>query len=425
MSTQNRVSFKVGEDVIPADIPNLKGIIGPNDLPPVPDVRAEIRRALDNPTGSPDLRHMARGKNSAAIIVNDITRPYPGGFMVEELARDLNAAGLKDEQIFLVVAYGNHRPNTEAECREMFGDSVVDRFRIVHHDANDPARLVNLGKTADGMAVEINKDFAEADLKITTGCIVPHQLAGFSGGRKSVIPGISGIVGLTAHHSFPIRPRDSSMGWMDGNPFHEQALAGARLAGVDFILNTVENASRGIVLAVAGDLDAAHRAGVETSRGIWTVPIEAKADVVVVSPGGYPRDFDLHQAQKAIGCAEMVCRPGGRIIMCAEARDGIAKFGKTMQAANDPQEIIDKFTTDGYSADSISKAYLWCRALQRFSIVVTNCKVSKAELAKMFLESADTLDEAIADALEEYGENASFLAIPLAAEIIPVFSAGE
>ena len=214
------------------------------------------------------------------------------------------------------------------------------------------------------------------------------------------------------------------MGWLEGNPFHEQALAGARLAGVDFIVNSVENASRGIVLAVAGDLNAAHLAGVEVSRKIWTVPIPAMADVVVVSPGGYPRDFDLHQAQKAIGCAEMVCRPGGRIIMCAEARDGIAKFGKTMQEAASPQEIIDKFTANGYSADSISKAYLWCRALQRFSIVVTNCKVGKDELAKMFLESADTLEQAIAEALKDFGENATFLAIPLAAEIIPIV-AGE
>lgn len=422
MSTHNIISFKVGEEVIQATIPNLMGIVAPHDLSPVPDIRAEIRRALDNPIGTPRLTEIARGKKTAGIIVNDITRPYPGGLMVEELARDLNLAGLKDEQILLVVAYGNHRANTEAECREMFGDNVVDRFRIVHHDANDPATLIKLGKTADGMVVEINKDFVEADIKITTGCIVPHQLAGLSGGRKSVIPGISGIVGLKAHHSFPIRPKDSSMGWLDGNPFHEQALAGARLAGVDFIVNSVENASRGIVLAVAGDLDAAHRAGVETCRKIWAVSIPAKADVVVVSPGGYPRDFDLHQAQKAIGCAEMVCKPGGRIIMCAEARDGIAKFGKAMQEAKTPQEIIYKFTANGYQPDSISKAYLWCRALQRFSIVVTNCKVNKEDLSKMFLDSADTLDQAITGALKDYGENATFLAIPLAAEIIPVFS---
>ena len=420
MNTTQTVSFKVGETVIDAAIPNLMGVIAPNDFPPVPDIRAEIRRALDNPIGTPRLTQIAKGKKNAAIIVNDITRPYPGGLMVEELARDLNAAGLNDECIFLVVAYGNHRVNTEAECREMFGDEVVDRFRIVHHVATDPATLVHLGATAEGMVVEINKDFAEADLKITTGAIIPHQLAGFSGGRKSVIPGISGLAGLVAHHSFPIRPKDSSMGWMDNNPFHEQAVAGARLAGVDFIINSVENASRGIVLAVAGDLDLAHRAGVDMCRKIWTVSIPAKADVVVVSPGGYPRDFDLHQAQKAIGCAEVVCRVGGRIIMCAEARDGIAKCGKTMQAAKDPQEIIDKFTEHGYAADSVSKAYLWCRAVQRFSLVVTNSMVSREDLTKMFLECEETLEQAISKALHDYGKDATFLAMPLASEIIPV-----
>lgn len=417
---EQTIRFNIGEGEVSVRIPNLMAVISPGSTPAVADERKEIRRALDNPIGSRTLKELARGKKSAAIIVNDITRPYPGGLMVEELAKDLNAAGLKDEQILLVVAYGNHRVNTEEECRKIYGNSVVDRFRFVHHVATDPNMLVTVGKTPGGMLVEINKDFAEAELKICTGCVTPHQLTGFSGGRKSVIPGISGLKGLQAHHSFPIRPANSAAGWLDGNPCHEEALAGARLVGVDFILNSVENESRGLVVAVAGDLDAAHRAGVDVCRKIWSLSIPAKADVVVTCPGGYPRDFDMHQAQKAVGCAEMVCKPGGRIILLAEARDGIAKFGKTMQAAGDPQEIIDAFTANGYSADSISKAYMWCRALKSFSISVACCKVSREDLNKMFLESFDTAEEAIADALAALGKDATFLAIPLASEIIPV-----
>ena len=414
------VNIPVGEKKIEASIPNVIGVIEPAHIPGVKEMRTEIRRAIQNPIESQRLKEIAKGKKDAAIIVNDITRPYPGGLLVEEIAHELAEAGFKDEQIFLVVAYGNHRPNTDPELRSMFGDNIVERFRIVHHNATDTTRLVTLGRTAGGVEVQINKEFAEAAVKIMTGCVTPHQLAGYSGGRKSLIPGIAGINTLKAHHSFPIRPKASSMGWLQGNPFHEESLAGAYIAGIDFIVNTVDNTERELVACVAGELNAAHLKGVEICSKIWTVPVSGKVDVVVVSPGGYPRDFDLHQSQKAIGCAEMLCKEGGQIILCAESRDGAGKFAKVLADAKDPQEIIDRFVKDGYSPDNISKAYMWARAVQHFRISVVGSILSKEELAGLFLEGFDTIDLAIAAALERYGETATFLVIPNASDITPV-----
>ncbi|MEW6671981.1 MAG: nickel-dependent lactate racemase [Thermodesulfobacteriota bacterium] len=414
------VKIPVGETEIEASVPNLKGVIAPAKIPGVKNMRAEIRRAIGNPIESPRLKDIARGKKDAAIIVNDITRPYPGGLIVEEVARELAAAGFRDDQIFLVVAYGEHRFNTPSELCAMLGEEVVKRFRIVHHDALDEARLVTVGKTDGGVVVQINKEFAEAAVKIVTGCVTPHQLAGYSGGRKSVIPGIAGINSLKAHHSFPIRPKASSMGWLKGNPFHEEALAAAYIAGVDFIVNSVDNAERELVACVAGELNAAHLKGVEICAKIWTVRVAGKADVVIVSPGGYPRDFDLHQAQKAVGCAEMLCREGGQIILCAEARDGVGKFGKVLADAANPQEVIDNFTRYGYTPEKVSKAYMWARAVQHFKLSVACSRIGRAELESMFLEGFDTVEEAVATALHRYGDDATFMVIPHASDVTPI-----
>lgn len=415
-----RVTVPVGEKKISAVVPNLMAVMKPLGVPGIRDPRKAVRNALENPISSRRLSEIAKGKRSAAIIVNDITRPYPGGLLVEEIVRELNSAGLDDNSIFLVVAYGIHRPNSDRELRAMFGDGVVDRLRVVDHFAGKSETLVSLGCTKSGMPVQINKDFAFADVKITTGLITPHHSAGFSGGRKSVVPGIAGLECLKTHHSFPIRPSRPAMGWLDGNPFHEEALEAARIAGVDFIVNTVDNEKRELVEVVAGDLNEAHLKGVEVCKKIWTVELPEKADVVIASPGGFPRDFDLHQAQKAIACSELACREGGRIILCAEARDGIGKFGKLLQEAKNPQEIVDKYISDGFTAESTAKAYMYARGLLHHDIAITETLIPEAEVRKMFLNYFPTLQDAVDDSLRSFGENTRFVVIPCAADIIPV-----
>lgn len=411
------VKLPIGKGYIEADVPNVLKVGVPAYLPGVPDSRMEIRRAIRNPIGSKRLKDIAIGKKSAAIVVNDITRPYPGGLMILEIAEELHEAGLKDNDIFLVVAYGTHRIETQAELLDMFGEEVVKRFRFVHHVADDDSTLKILGKTEYGLTVQINKEFAEAEVKILTGLITPHSCAGFSGGRKSIVPGISGMECLKIHHSFPIVPAEPAMGWLEGNLFHEQALAAARLVGVDFIVNNIDNANREMIAAVAGDLNEAHIAGTKICSKIWKITIPTRADAVIVSPGGYPRDFDLHQAQKACSVAEMICKEGGHIILCAETPDGTAKFGKYLKNARHPKEVIEMFKKVGMTADATGKAYMWARGLLKHRISLVGSKIPKEELEEMFLKGYDTLEEAIEETLKLYGPKTSFVVVPQAADI--------
>lgn len=422
MSGTQTVNIPIGRGTVSARIPNLIAVAEPAYMPGVPDARAEIRRAIAEPIGSAPLAELARGKRNAVIVINDITRPYPGGLMVEEIASQLNAAGMPDSAISLLVAYGQHRENTVKELSEQYSRAVIERFKIIHHHASAPEENVTVGCTAGGVSVTINRAFADADLKILTGCITPHQFAGFSGGRKSVIPGIAGIDAIKKHHSFPIRPEAISLGRLEGNRFHEESLEAARIAGVDFIVNAVDNTERELVRCVAGDLAAAYMAGVEVSRRIWTAEIDQRPRIVVVSPGGFPRDFDLHQSQKSLGCAEMVLPDGGGVVLCAHCPDGAGKPGALLKKAQTLDELIDDFMVHGMLPGGNGKAYMLARAAKKFRIVLAGCSIPKEELREMFFDGYDTVEEAVAALMEELGDDAPVLVIPNASEIIPVVS---
>ena len=423
--TQDTVRLKIGHNAFDVRVPNLMGVAVPAYTPGAADVRAEIARSLDAPIGSEKLEVLARGRKNAAIVVNDITRPYPGGEMVLEIAKKLHLAGMRDEQISLIVAYGQHRKNTTEELTAAFGEEVTARFRIVHHVCRDEAQLADLGTTEGGVRVVVNRAFAQADLKILTGCIAPHQFAGFSGGRKSVVPGIAGLETIQKHHFFPIRPEKASMGVLAGNRFHEEAVRAARIAGVDFIVNAVENTEREIVRCVSGDLEEAFYAGAELSRRIWTVHVPEKPDIVIVSPGGFPRDIDLHQSQKSLACAEMLCRENGGVILCAACPDGAGKPGILLEKAASPDEVMEAFLREGHKPNGNGKAYMIAKAAKAFHVVLAGSAISREQARAMFMDAFDTVEEAIDAMLARYGRDAKILVVPSASEIIPCFGEGE
>ncbi len=416
------VRIPIGERVEEVPVPNLVTVAEPKFIPGVADPRAEVRRAILSPIGSRPLREIAAGRKRAVIVVNDITRPYPGRLMAEEILRELNAAGMRDDQAALLIAYGQHRENTPEELESIYGRELLGRVKVIHHHAFAPEENRTVGVTRGGVPVSVNRFYLEADLKILTGCIAPHQFAGFSGGRKSVIPGIADIAAVKRHHSFPIRPEKISLGMLEGNRFHLEALEAARMTGVDFIVNSVDNAQREMVACVAGDLEEAFYAGVEISRKVWTVEIPVRPKIVIVSPGGYPRDFDLHQSQKAIGCSELLLPEGGGLILCAECRDGAGKPGELLRRAKSPDEVIDDFLINGLKPNGNGKAYMLARAAKRYFIALAGSRIPQSELREMFLDGYDTVEEAIRVMLERFGQDAPILAVPHASEIIPVFT---
>jgi nickel-dependent lactate racemase len=293
------------------------------------------------------------------------------------------------------------------------------KLRVVVHDCNDQTSLAYAGATQRGMPVYVNKHYAAASLKILTGVITPHQLAGFGGGRKSVVPGICGLETLQIHHSFPIRPATPMLGIIKDNTFHEEAVAGARLTGVDFIVNVVKNYRGQVVEAVAGDLEAAHTAGVAICEKSWVRKFRKAYDVVFVSPGRYPKDIDLHQAQKGLVVAEQVTRPGGTIVVVAECRNGVGKFGKVLREADSVDAVIRDFYAQGFTPDHNSKAYMFARCCKDHRVFVVSSGVSPKELSDMFMTGFTSLSEAATAALASY-HRPSVLCIPYAGECIPV-----
>ncbi|WP_099353134.1 nickel-dependent lactate racemase [Fredinandcohnia onubensis] len=388
-------------------------------LPPVPDEREAVRNSIRNPIGTERLIKLASGKSSAVIVINDITRPAPSKLFVEELAEELNLAGIPDSSIKLLVATGNHRPNTDDELKQMVGKESFERFEIINHSANDPSELVYLGVTENGLDIEVNRHVVEADLTITTGIITPHQTAGFSGGRKSIVPGVAGIKSLMQHHSFPIRSEEPVMGIMKNNRFHEEAVEAARKVGVDFIVNVVKNNKGQIVSVVAGDLEKAHEEGVNICRNSWEIEVNNLYDITIVSPGGYPKDFDMHQSQKALATAEMITRPGGSIILVAECPDGIGSFGNFMAECRDPQEIIDRFKRSGFdSGNHSSKAYMYARALLKHNIYFISEHLDPLELKSMFFYPSRTIEEAFHNAKMKCANMPTVALVPYAIDCL-------
>jgi len=401
---------------------NYLATLMPKYRPGAKDEAGEIRRALDNPIGTPRLREIARGKKSAVIVVNDITRPTATYRLLPPLLDELHEAGIEDNAVFFLVATGTHRDNTREELEGMLGKEIMQRFRVLNHRCQDESIMVDLGKTRSGIPVVINRLFREAELKILTASIAPHQAAGFSGGRKSVLPGLASIATLKQHHGYSCRPDKPAMGWVEGNMFHESALEAAKMAGTDFILNTVQNHLKEITDCVAGDVEAAWLEGVKISRQIFEVRVPHAVEIVITTPGGYPKDIDLYQSQKSMAAAEMLVKEGGTVILPAECKDGIGARGfyEWMAAASCPQDVIDRFISEGYSMGS-SKAWLFSRCLKRAGVIVVTKCIDDQTLEKMFAKRADTIEEAIRMALARHGENAQIVLMRNGSDIIPRF----
>jgi nickel-dependent lactate racemase len=393
----------------------------PELVPGVADEIATIRDAIAHPIGSQPLQDLAKGKSSVAIVINDMTRPAPTAAILTAIMEKLAEAQIPQANITVVVATGNHVPPTEEELKKMMG-AWRPKLKVIIHNANDKTSVAYMGTTQRGMPVYVNKEYAKASLKILTGVIAPHQSAGFGGGRKSVVPGISGIDTLRQHHSFPIRPATPILGIIKGNTFHEEAVAGARLTRVNFIVNVVKNYCSQVVAAVAGDLEAAHMAGVAICEKSWVRKFSKAYDVVFASPGRYPKDIDLHQAQKGMAVAEQITKPGGTIVLVAECRNGIGKFGKVLKEADSVDKVIRDFTEQGFSPDQNSKAFMFARCCKNHRVFVVSSGIDPKELSEMFMTGFTSAADAVAAALASY-DRPSVLCMPYAGDCIPIVEA--
>jgi len=331
-----------GLDVTLPDDANVT-VISPKHVAALPNPAAALRAALRDPIASAPLHELVRPSDTVAIVFSDITRPTPNHLMLPAVLDEL--AHVPDAQIVLCNALGTHRENTPEELVEMLGEDVVRRWRVEQNNCFDPATQVYVGRSSKGHEVWINRTYMEADVKILTGFIEPHFFAGFSGGGKAVMPGMAGQATVLGNHDAGMigNPR-ATWGVTHGNPIWEEAREVGLATGPTFLLNVTLNRDKQITGVFAGELVAAHDAGIAWVREKTMIPVPDAFDIVITTNSGYPLDMNLYQCGKGMSAAEQIVRPGGAIIMVAECSEGIPAhglFGEMLRAARTPQEMFD------------------------------------------------------------------------------------
>jgi nickel-dependent lactate racemase len=385
------------------------------DATPLSDPDAAVRHVIDNPAGARPLAELARGRRDACIVICDITRPVPNEMILRPMLETLEASGIPRERILILVATGLHRPSTPAELVEMVGQSIVDNYRIENHDGQCLTEHTYLGQSPRGVPMWIDTRYVRADLKITIGLIEPHLMAGFSGGRKLICPGIAALETVKVWHGpdFLEHPR-ADCGLLDGNPVHEENTWIGRRAGCDFIVNVVIDSQRRPLKFVAGDMEAAFHEGVDFCRSVVTDTVPEPVDIVITSCAGYPLDTTFYQAVKGLTGALPIVKQGGTIIMAASLSEGIGspQFQQLFQENPSLDVFVERimgrdyFVMDQWQLEELAKV---CR---KAKVKIISDGLPAKTLDTLFVASAPTVEQALSDSLAEYGGSATVAVIP-------------
>jgi nickel-dependent lactate racemase len=385
-----RVELAYGTDGLAVDLPGDRTtVITPVARPPAADQAAELLRALREPVAGPPLRERVRPGQTVAISACDGTRPQPRHLMIPAILAELD--GITDlADVVILVATGTHRGNTPDELRAMFGDQVVDSVRIVNHDARDAASLRWLGRHGAGVPVWLNREWADADVRITTGFVEPHFFAGFSGGPKLVAPGLAALeTVLTLHDAARIGDPRATWGVIEGNPVHDDVRAIAAATGVTFALDVVLDREQRIVRAFGGDLFPMHAAATAAARATAMRPVAEPFDVVVTTNAGFPLDQNLYQSVKGMSAAAQVVRPGGTIVCAAECRDGFPDHGSyrdVLTSAASPAALFEEISRRTVTVPDQWQVQIQARIQRSARVIMHTSYLGEADLAAAHLE---------------------------------------
>lgn len=383
---------------------------------------ALVEEALANPIGTPPLRELAVGKNRVVIVTSDHTRAVPSKLTLPILLREIRA-GNPQADITILIATGLHRPTTEAEQRRMFGDAIVDHEKIVVNEAFKDEDFSYVRTLPSGAELWVNKVALDCDLLITEGFIEPHFFAGFSGGRKSILPGICNAATVNENHSYKaISSPYATTGVLEHNPIHEDMVCAARAVNVQFILNVALNGEKKIIAAFAGDLEEAHARGVAFVRELAQCP-GITGDIVVTSNGGYPLDQNLYQSPKAVATAEACCVDGGVIIMCASCFDGMGGTHFEKLIVRGTVDEIDEYLSKIPPKETIAEqwcAQIYSRILKKHKVILVTTYLDHELVRKANMIPASSPDEALAMAYEIMGKDARVVVIPDGVAVLAV-----
>ncbi len=389
--------------------------------PPLPDPLAAVRAACAAPIGAPPLASLVRDRRSAVVVISDRTRPVPYAVVLPPLLALLEEAGISRDAIEILVATGLHRASTPAELVEMTGPDVPARYRIRNHDARDVGRHRHLGRTAAGTEIAIDDGYLAADLKIVTGLVEPHIMAGYSGGAKGVATGIAATETIRRTHAPDMLESHVGPGILAGNPFQADLIEVARCAGVDFLLNVTIDRRRRLTGVFAGDLGRAHAAATAAVAGQVRVDVDAPVDIVVTSAGGHPLDLTFYQSLKGAVAALNVIRNGGTVILAAEMAEGLgsADFRALLDRLRDGADAMTLLATPGFfSIDQWMVQHL-DQVLRKVGLVVVSAGLPADALRGLPIARAATVEAALAAACRRHGVAERIAVIPEGPYVLP------
>ncbi|MDD3185342.1 MAG: nickel-dependent lactate racemase [Anaerostipes sp.] len=376
-----------------------------------------VQEAMANPIGSPKLSELAKGKQNVVIICSDHTRPVPSKHMIPFMLEEIREGNPKAD-ITLLIATGFHRETTREELVNKFGETVVENEKIEVHDSQDMDAMVNLGTLPSGAPLLINRIAADADLLISEGFIETHFFAGFSGGRKSVLPGVSSKVTVLGNHcSEFIDSSFSRTGLLDQNPIHRDMVAASKMAKQAYIVNVIIDADKKIVHAVAGDAIKAHEAGCQFLEKYCQVIPKKKADIAISTNGGYPLDQNMYQSVKGMTAAESATKEGGVIIMvsnCGDGHGGEGFYEALKQNSSNPAAFMNEILQvpqDETKPDQW-EYQIQTRILMHHKVIYVMCEESRHIAVEMGFQVADNVNEALKMALDIVGNQAHISIIP-------------
>ena len=416
------VTLPYGDETVDVRIPsgNLIGVYSPNEVSRVADARNEIVRAINNPIGSEPLRDLVRGCSRVVILADDNTRLTPVDEILPVVLDEMNASGIGDEQVTVVIALGTHRFMTGAEIAKKFGDEVVKRVAIRNHDYKNPEALVDLGTTPNGTRIRVNREVYEADFTLGIGSIVPHHIPGFSGGAKIVQPGISGEETTADTHLLSVRAPRSYLG-VERNPVREEMNQIARRAGMNTIFNVVLSRHGELVGAFFGDTVAAFAEGVKLAKQVYGVTIPEEADVVIA--GSHPCDIEFWQAHKTLYPSDRAVKAGGTIIVVTPCDEGVAVTHPDILelARCSAGELLRKVAArELHDEVAAALAIAWAQVKERESVFLVSRGIDKDSARRLGFTRFDDVQAACDAALARHGREARVAVLTHAPDMLPL-----
>lgn len=421
-----KIKLAYGKEGLDINLPDYLNVdvVEPMDRKGLPDQAAAIKDALLKPIDSRPLRELAQKSDTIGIVINDLTRPIPYKIILPVLLNELR--DVPDEQILLFNATGTHRPNTKDELKEMLGEDVLSRYRIIQNDAVDRPSHKLVGATESGNEIRLHKAYLDCNIRILTGFIEPHFFAGFSGGGKSVMPGLALLETIIRNHSVDnIDHPKAAWGVTYGNPIWEEIQQAASLAPPSFLLNVALNTDRKITAVFGGDFRQAYERGCDYVRKNAMVAVKKTYDIVITSNSGYPLDMNLYQAVKGMSAAARIVKKGGSIVVVADCWDGIPAFGeygKLLYEVDNPDSLLRTIRQEDFARRDMWQAQVHALICQKADVYFHSRNLSDEQIERAFLKPCSRVEDTVEELLHKYGRDAWICVLPEGPQTIPYIS---